>query len=333
MRHAVAGERRAVVVEHPAIGADVAVQRDRDGVDPGGQRPVRLVLPDAGMGTHGRGDRHVTGELGEEAGVHGLVVGHVSEPDPDIELRGPDGRIRVIGVRVVDDAQVSAGDPHVVDRAFVRPGRRRCGIRVTDDIGRGDVEKERAHRTGSLVLHGPSLEHGERASIRDFVQLDVVLGAGVGCSRENQRCRHRSPPGRVPGRGDDALAEDLAGLDDRPHAVGVEGARVTTVALGLDVHDPDEVGGVAPVREPLDRDVALVVARRRRRRLRTGRRRARSAHGRSSSPSPFRQRPSKRLVSTASAGNHSSGNAPGVSTRTAASDSATTRSPSRARAR
>ena len=65
---------------------------------------VGLVLADAGVRAEGGGDREVPGELGDEPGVDRRVIGHVSEPNPCVQLGWSDRGVRIAGVGVVDDA-------------------------------------------------------------------------------------------------------------------------------------------------------------------------------------------------------------------------------------
>jgi hypothetical protein len=55
------------------------------------------------------------------------------------------------------------------------------------------------------------------------------------------------------------LGQHLAALDDRPAPVGPGAGDVAALAARLDVEEVDQVGGIAPCREPLDRDVPRVV--------------------------------------------------------------------------
>ena len=190
-----------------------------------------------------------------------LVVRHVAEADPRIELGGPDRRVGIAGVGVVDDAEVAAGHRHVVGRGLVRTGHVRHRIGVADDVGSGDVEQQRAGGAGPFALGRPDAEGGEGPAAGDRIELD-----GVGSSRRRRprmntiEADTTRRPGTWRAGRHDRLAEHLAALDHRTAPVAAGGADVAGLAVGLDVEDVDQVGGVAPGGEALGGDVALVVA-------------------------------------------------------------------------
>ena len=131
---------------------------------------------------------------------------------------------------------------------------------MTDHVGRGDVEQECAAREEPVTLADVGGERGERPTGRQLVELHHERNRGIRDPHEHHRRRHHPPIGRVASGGDDRLAEHLASLDDTAPMVGADGRDEGGVAVGSNVHDVDQVGGVAPRRELLDGDVALVVA-------------------------------------------------------------------------
>ena len=129
VRHAIAGERREVVVQHPSVGADVGVERDGDGVDGRRQRAMCLRLTDARVRAQRGGDGHVAGELSEQSGVEWRVGRHVSKANPRVEDRWTNRRVGITAVRTVDDADVAPDHTHVArkrpDVACIRLSARR----------------------------------------------------------------------------------------------------------------------------------------------------------------------------------------------------------------
>ena len=82
---------------------------------------MRLVLTDAIVRAQGGGDRHVPGELGEEAGVERRVLGHLAEAHPAVDEGWSERRVGVVGVGTVDDPEIASGHAHVVGRTLVGP--------------------------------------------------------------------------------------------------------------------------------------------------------------------------------------------------------------------
>ena len=105
---------------------------------------------------------------------------------------------------------------------------------------------------------------GERAAGAELRQLELQRLTGVGRPQEDHAGRDDAPALRVAAGGDDGLPEHLAALDDRPSFVapGDRDEAAVAVVGRADVHDVDEVRGVAPGGEALARHVPWRVPRR-----------------------------------------------------------------------
>ena len=113
-----------------------------------------------------------------------------------------------------------------------------------------------------------ALEHldrqaGERAAGAELRQLKPQRLTGVGRPQEDHVGRDDAPVRDMPAGGDDGLPEHLAALDDRPSlvAAGDRDEAEAAVVGGADVHDVDQVRGVAPGGEALDGHVPRLVPR------------------------------------------------------------------------
>ena len=173
--HAALGVRHAVAARRSSGGGTAStgrrgrsrVDRQRDGVDGGGDGAVGLVLPDAGVRPEGGGDRQVAGELGEQAGVDGRIVGDLAEAHPGTQLGRTDRRVGIARVGVVDDAEVAARDRHVERRRLVRARARRargsaCRMRSGAVTSSSSVPNAQVR----LALGGLRPQRGERPAIR-----------------------------------------------------------------------------------------------------------------------------------------------------------------------
>ena len=221
---------------------------------------MRLVLADAGVRAQRSRDRHVPGELRQQPGVDRLVVGHVAEADPRVEHRGSDRRVGITGVGVVDDAQVAAGDRHVVRLDSYGPATSGAGSawRITSGAvtSRSTVpaaqvrppcvaRTPRAVNVRPLEMVSSSIAYGAPASAARVKTIDADTARRPGAWR---------PAATI------AWPEHLAALDDGTAPVAAGGADVAGLAVRSDVEHVDQVGGVAPGGEALGGDVPLVVA-------------------------------------------------------------------------
>ena len=99
-------------------------------------------------------------------------------------------------------------------------------------------------------------EGGERAPGAEVLQLELERLTRIGHSQQHHVGRHDPAARGMPAGGDDGLSEHLAALDDGPPLVAAGDAEEgEPVVSGSDVHDVDEMCGIAPGREPLHRHV------------------------------------------------------------------------------
>jgi hypothetical protein len=250
MRHAVAGERRQMAVQHPAVGTDLAMEREGDGVDRRRERAVGLVLADPLVRPERRRDRKVPGELRQHPGVDVWVVPEVTEPHPGVQDRRAARCGRVVRVGTVDDADIAARDGHVVRLALVWAGHIGRCHRVTDHVRGGGVEQQRAGRAATprlAHLHGDGRERPPGAQL---VEVEAERLAGIARAREHHVRRHGPAFGGVAAGGHDGLAEHLAPLDHRSPPAAAGDAHIRAVAVGPHIQQVDELRRVAPGREP-----------------------------------------------------------------------------------
>ena len=97
-------------------------------------------------------------------------------------------------------------------------------------------------------------DRGERAPGGDHVEIELQRAVGVGGAGERHVGRHHPAATGLTGRGDERLAEDLAGLHHRSLPVVPGRAHVAVLAVGPHVEQVDEVAGIAPRRPPFDGD-------------------------------------------------------------------------------
>ena len=121
---------------------------------PGGKRHVRLGLADAGVRAHGGPDEKAVRRVRDQGLVGGGIVGRVDEPDPGIELCGPD-EFGVVEIDVADDQDFPGTfAAHGGGAVLGASARARC-VGMPDHVRLvGTQEDERAGDQGVALADG-----------------------------------------------------------------------------------------------------------------------------------------------------------------------------------
>ena len=127
---------------------------------------------------------------------------------------------------------------------------------MPDDVGGGRVEEHGARGADSSALQNLDRQGGEGAARAQFVQLELERLMRIGRPHHDHGGRHDPATRGTPAGGDDGLPEHLAALDDgSPFVAPGDAEEGEPVLGGADIHDVDEMRGIAPGREPLHRHV------------------------------------------------------------------------------
>ena len=150
-------------------------------------------------------------------------------------------------VVAVDDAQLAAGDAHVVGLGVERTadvGHRDLAV---DGGGRAAVEEVEPDAAELRVLRDAHLGGRERAALAQQLDVDVERRVERRRLREVHRRRRHALAREHLRHRHQALREHLAALDHVAGRVAVRGPdEVAGLTLGVHVDELEQVGGVAP---------------------------------------------------------------------------------------